>query len=92
MNLANLASTKAGRRVYLNRSLVDADQLIVVGRFHYDPMLGYAGGLSDLFPALSDDGDVVSEAFQPLLNVLGLKAFVFHHQDAHLVHAPSLEE
>jgi nickel-dependent lactate racemase len=53
--LAYLASTKSGRRVYLNRSLVDADQLIVVGRFGYDPMLGYAGGLSDLFPALSDE-------------------------------------
>lgn len=54
-HLSYLASTKAGRRVYLNRSLVDADQLIVVGHFCYDPMLGYGGGLGDLFPALSDD-------------------------------------
>jgi nickel-dependent lactate racemase len=52
--LSYLASTKAGRRIYLNRTLVDADQLILVGRFGYDPVLGYGGGLADVFPALSD--------------------------------------
>src|SRR5262249_52097848 len=30
--LAYLATTRAGRRLYLNRSAVDADQLIVLGR------------------------------------------------------------
>jgi nickel-dependent lactate racemase len=53
--LSYLATTKAGRRIYLNRTLVDADQLVVIGRIDYDPVLGYHGGLGDIFPALSDE-------------------------------------
>ena len=52
--LSYLASTKAGRRIYLNRTLVDADQLVVIGRFGYDPVLGHGGGLTAVFPTLSD--------------------------------------
>src|SRR5262249_4033898 len=47
---------KAGRRIYLNRTLVDADQIVVVSRVAFDPVMGYTGGLSDLFPPLSDEG------------------------------------
>ncbi len=53
--ISYLASTRAGRRIYLNRTLVDADQVIVIGGAAYDPVLGYAGGVSDLFPRLSDE-------------------------------------
>ncbi len=53
--ISYLASTGAGRRIYLNRTLVDAEQVIVIGRAVYDPVLGYAGGVSDLFPRLSDE-------------------------------------
>jgi nickel-dependent lactate racemase len=53
--LSYLASTKAGRRIYLNRSLVDADQIVILSRTGYDPILGYTGGLGELFPALSDE-------------------------------------
>jgi nickel-dependent lactate racemase len=53
--LSYLASTKAGRRIYLNRTLVDADQLVILGRIGYDTVLGYHGGLGDIFPALSDE-------------------------------------
>jgi nickel-dependent lactate racemase len=53
--LAYLAATKAGRAVYLNRTVVDADQVIVVGSLRYDAALGYGGELADLFPALSDE-------------------------------------
>jgi len=52
--LAYLASTKAGRRVYLNRTVVDADQVVIIGRAGFDPLFGYSGGLADLFPLLSD--------------------------------------
>jgi len=54
-HLAYLAATKAGRRIYLNRTLVDADQIVVLSRVAFDPVMGYTGGLSDLFPALSDE-------------------------------------
>src|SRR4029079_9521876 len=40
--LAYLATTKSGRRVYLNRAVVDADQLVVLTGPHFDPVHGYA--------------------------------------------------
>ena len=45
---------KKGRRIYLNRSITDADVVIPVGRLGYDPVLGYRGPWSALFPGLSD--------------------------------------
>lgn len=52
--IAYLASTKAGRRVYLNRSLTDADVVVPVGLLRHDPDAGYRGPWSLLFPGLSD--------------------------------------
>lgn len=52
--LAYLASTKRGQRIYLNRSAVDADQLVVLTGPHFDPLHGYAGAEGALYPALSD--------------------------------------
>jgi nickel-dependent lactate racemase len=53
--LSYLATTRKGRRVYLNRTVVDADQLVILARRGYDPLLGYAGGAGALFPALGDE-------------------------------------
>lgn len=52
--LAYLATTETERRIYLHRSLVEADQLIVLGPLRYDPLFGISGGLTDIFPTLSD--------------------------------------
>ena len=52
--LSYLAATKGGRRIYLNRLLTDADVVIPVGRLGYDPIMGYRGPWSVLFPGLSD--------------------------------------
>lgn len=52
--LAYLATTKSGRRIYLNRTAVDADQVIVLSRRGYDPLSGYSGAEAALYPALSD--------------------------------------
>jgi nickel-dependent lactate racemase len=52
--LAYLASTETGRRIYLNRSLTDADIVIPIGRLGYDPIFGYGGPWSLIFPGLSD--------------------------------------
>ncbi len=67
--LAYLATTRGGRRVYLNRSAVDADQLVLLTGPRFDPRLGYAGAAGAVYPALSDadtraawDGDVHLEA------------------------------
>ncbi len=53
--LAYLATTRQGRRIYLNRSAVDADQLVLLTRRTYDPLLGYAGAECALYPGLSDE-------------------------------------
>ncbi len=52
--LAYLATTKAGKRVYLNRSAVDADQLVVLTGPHFDAVLGYAGAEGSIYPAFGD--------------------------------------
>jgi len=52
--LAYLATTKHGRRVYLNRTAVDADQLVVVARRGFGPLLGQTGAEGEIFPAFSD--------------------------------------
>jgi hypothetical protein len=51
--LAYLATTKQGRRVYLSRHLTDADMVVPVGRIGFDPILGYCGPWSVLFPGLA---------------------------------------
>jgi nickel-dependent lactate racemase len=53
--LRYLATTQGGRRIYLNRAVVEADQLVVLTRRGYDPLLGYSGSEGALFPVLSDD-------------------------------------
>jgi nickel-dependent lactate racemase len=52
--LSYLATTRKGRRIYLNRTAIDADQVVVLGRRGYDPLTGYAGAETALFPALAD--------------------------------------
>jgi nickel-dependent lactate racemase len=60
--LSYLATTKQGRRLYLNRTAVDADQLVVLTRRSYDSQLGYTGAEGSLYPALSDEA-TRTEAF-----------------------------
>src|SRR5262245_41808832 len=52
--LAYLATTRKGRRVYLNRAVVDADQLVVLTGLRFDPQMGHAGAAGVVFPAMSD--------------------------------------
>jgi nickel-dependent lactate racemase len=56
--LSYLATTKGGRRLYLNRAAVDADQVVVLSGRGYDPRLGYSGAEGSLFPAFSDDATI----------------------------------
>jgi nickel-dependent lactate racemase len=53
--LSYLATTRKGRRLYLNRKVVDADQLVILTRRSYDPLLGYSGSEGALYPALCDE-------------------------------------
>jgi len=52
--LSYLATTRQGQRLYLNRTVVDADQLVVVSARRYDPLLGHGGAEGAIYPAFCD--------------------------------------
>jgi nickel-dependent lactate racemase len=52
--LAYLATTRDGRRLYLNRRVIEADQVVVLSGTRYDPLLGYGGAEGLLYPGLAD--------------------------------------
>jgi nickel-dependent lactate racemase len=56
--LSYLAATKEGHRIYLNRTVVDADQIIALSGRGYDPLLGYSGATGSVYPALADSESV----------------------------------
>lgn len=51
--LEYLAMTRSGLRVYLNRTVVEADFLIIISEQGYDPNFGHGGGPGAVFPVLS---------------------------------------
>src|SRR5207244_4858788 len=51
--LSYVATTRGGRRIYLNRTLIDAGQTIFLGACRYDPLLGHTDAASLLVPTLS---------------------------------------
>jgi nickel-dependent lactate racemase len=59
-HLAYLATTQAGRRIYLNRTVVEADQIVVLTRRSFDAPASQAGGPLVLFPGLSDDATLAA--------------------------------
>jgi lactate racemase len=59
--LAYLAATKQGRRIYLSRFLTDADVVIPVGRLGYDPIMGFRGPWSVIFPDLSERASIETQ-------------------------------
>src|SRR5262245_21455827 len=58
--LSYLAAPKQGRRIYLNRTLVDAEQIIFLTGRGYDALLGYSGADGVIYPALADSDTVRS--------------------------------
>jgi hypothetical protein len=53
--LSYLSTNRKGRRLYINRTLVDADQIVLLSRRGYDPLLGYGGAEGALGPVLCDE-------------------------------------
>ncbi len=49
-----LASTTVGERIYLAKEMIDADLVIPIGPATFDPLLGFRGEASILYPAFSD--------------------------------------
>ncbi len=53
--LRYLSTTTNGQRLYVNRTIVDAGQTIVLTRVAFDPVHGYRGSELAIFPALCDE-------------------------------------
>jgi nickel-dependent lactate racemase len=91
--ISYLAATKKGKRIYLNRSAVDADQLVMLTRRSYDPILGYAGAEAALYPGLSDEATQQEYANQFHIDAPGGRPWPVLHDAAEvawLVGAPFL--
>lgn len=58
---AYLATTARGERVYLSRTLIEADVAVSVGLMSYDPVIGCRGTSSVFYPGLSST-DALSRA------------------------------
>jgi hypothetical protein len=56
--LSYLAATKEGHRIYLNRTVVDADQVVVLTGRGYDPLMGYSGAAGSIYPGMADSESV----------------------------------
>src|SRR5439155_12154563 len=81
-HLSYLATTKQGRRIYLNRSAVDADQLIILAGRRYDPLLGVSGCEGALFPGVSDAATMREEGNRLSLDVPGPEAWPVRREAA----------
>ncbi len=53
-DLAYLAATESGHRIYLNRHLVEADFVLPIGCIRQDPILGMSGTSTGIYPRFSD--------------------------------------
>jgi len=74
-HLSYLATTRHGRRIYLNRTAVDADQLVVLTGRGYDLLLGYSGAEGGLYPALSDQATLQEAAEKLTMRAPGKKSW-----------------
>jgi nickel-dependent lactate racemase len=79
-HLSYLATTRSGKRLYLNRTAVDADQLVALTGRHYDPLLGQGGAEGALFPALGDAETLAEMSHHLSLAAPGHKPWPAHSQ------------
>lgn len=52
-DLGYLGTSTGGERIYLSRHLLEADFILPIEKVGYDPLIGYAGGGSSLYPGFS---------------------------------------
>ncbi len=80
--LSYLAATKQGRRIYLNRKAVDADQLILLTGRDYDPHLGISGAETFLYPMLGDEATLQESAARLSLEAPGAESWPIRKEAA----------
>ncbi len=60
--LAYLATTQSDHRVYMNRTLVESDFIVVLSGRRFDPVRRYAGAEVALFPELAGEENIEANA------------------------------
>ncbi len=62
--LGYLGTSASGERVYLSKHLLEADFILPIERVSYDPLIGYAGGGSLLYPEFSSQEAILKSRGQ----------------------------
>ena len=87
--LAYLSTTQTERRVYLNRTVVEADFTVVLTGRRFDPVRGYAGAQVALYPDLADE-EIRAENFGPFTKREPWPGREEAHEVAYLLGTPFL--
>lgn len=62
--LGYLGTSTGGERIYLTKHLLEADFILPIEMVSYDPLIGYAGGGSLLYPEFSSQESIVKSRGQ----------------------------
>lgn len=63
-DLGYLGTSAGGERIYLSRHLLEADFVLPIEKVGYDPLIGYAGGGSSLYPGFSSQEAIIKSRGQ----------------------------
>lgn len=59
-----LGTSAGGERIYLSRYLLEADFVLPIEKVGFDPLIGYAGGGSSIYPGLSSQEAIIKSRGQ----------------------------
>jgi len=62
--LGYLGTSAGGERIYLSKYLLEADFILPIERVAYDPLIGYAGGGSSIYPGFSSQEAILKSRGQ----------------------------
>lgn len=62
--LGYLGTSAGGERIYLSKHLVEADFILPIELVSFDPLIGYAGGGSSIYPGFSSQEAIVKSRGQ----------------------------
>ena len=62
--LGYLGTSAGGERIYLSKHLVEADFILPIELVGYDPLIGYAGGGSSIYPGFSSQEAILKSRGQ----------------------------
>jgi nickel-dependent lactate racemase len=59
-----LGTSAGGERIYLSRHLLEADFILPIEKVGFDPLIGYAGGGSSIYPGFSSQEAIIKSRGQ----------------------------